>query len=68
MLEGEDYKLIVLTNVSAVKKEMPAKIHINNLFQSARFISIEGEKNIKIEGNEIMIENIADGGIIVLGR
>ena len=66
MLEGEDYKLIVLTNISAVKKEISAKLRINMPFKSAEFTSINENKNIKIDNNEITIENITDGGIIIL--
>ena len=66
MLEGEDYKLIVLTNISAVKKEMPARLRINIPFKSVEFTSIDGDKNIEINNKEITIENISDGGIIIL--
>ncbi len=65
MLEGDDYKLLILTNKSSVKKEICAKIRVNIPFNTAEFFAIDGESPVEINENELKV-NITDGGLIVL--
>lgn len=66
MLEGDGYNLIVLTNHSAVKKEFSAKLRIHIPFRTAEFYDINGEKCVSIQGNELTVPHMTDGGIIIL--
>lgn len=66
MLEGQDYKLIVLTNLSGVKEEICAKVRLHIPFDKATFSAIDGDKPIKVEGDTLTVEHVTDGGIIVI--
>ena len=63
---GEDYTLLVLTNISCARDTVDARIRVNIPFQTATFTAIDGEKTVEIRGNEITIKGISDGGIVVL--
>ena len=65
ILEGDGYKLLVLTNNSFVKKELCAKLRVNIPFKSAEFCAIDGEKPVTVNGNELSV-NITDGGVLIL--
>ena len=65
-LKGEDYTLLVLTNISAVLDKVDARVRVNVPFTSATFIAIDGEREVEISGNELTVRGITDGGIIIL--
>ena len=65
-LEGPDYKLIVLTNTAIAKKTISPEIRINIPFTTAKCIAMDGEKEVVIQGNEITVKDITDGGIVVI--
>ena len=66
LLEGDNYNLIVITNISNVRQTINARVRIDFPFTKATFRAIDGEKLITINGNEIIIENVTDGGILIL--
>jgi len=66
MLAGEGYKLMVITNISAVKESLTARIRLNIPVREAVCYAMDGEKPVKIVGDEMIIENITDGGIVVI--
>jgi len=66
MLAGAGYKLMVITNISAVKESLTARIRLNIPVREAVCYAMDGEKPVKIVGDEMIIENITDGGIVVI--
>ncbi len=66
MLEGDGYKIVVLINTSSVKESTNAKIRVNIPFESAEFCAFDGKKVLEINGNEITVQDITDGGFIIL--
>lgn len=66
VLKGDTYTLLVLTNLSAVKEHIDAKIRVTVPFDSAEFTAIDGEKSVEVNGDELTVRNMTDGGIIIL--
>lgn len=66
MLEGEGYKLMVLTNISTVRESLCARIRLNIPVREAVCRAMDGDKTVKIVGDELIIENITDGGIVII--
>lgn len=66
VLEGDGYTMLVLTNLSTVKREMDAKLQVNIPFKTAQFYAIDGKRDVLARGNELTVEKITDGGILVL--
>ena len=65
-LVGEDYTLLVLTNLSCALDKIDARIRVNIPFTKASFTAIDGEREVLIEANELTVKGITDGGIIIL--
>ena len=66
VLQGEDYTLLSLTNLSPIKETMEAKLTVTIPFTTAEFTSPYGRKDITVQGEEITVHNMADGGILIL--
>ncbi|MBE6589239.1 MAG: hypothetical protein E7643_03595 [Ruminococcaceae bacterium] len=66
LLEGDGYHLIVLTNISVARDRIRARLRVDIPFTSARFYAMDGEKNVSVDQNELTVEDVTDGGIIVL--
>ena len=65
-LEGEDYKLIVLTNTAIHKATISPKIRVGFPFTTAKCFAMDGEKEVTVQGNEITVKEITDGGILLI--
>jgi len=65
-LEGDGYHLIVLTNISVARDRIRARLRVDIPFTEARFYAMDGEKTVSISGNELTVEDVSDGGIIIL--
>ncbi|MBQ8309484.1 MAG: beta-galactosidase [Clostridia bacterium] len=66
LLESDGYHLIVLTNISVARETIRARMRVELPFESVRFYAMNGEKPVQINGNELTVENVTDGGIIIL--
>ncbi len=66
LLRGEDYHLLVLTNISVARDRIDARVRFNLPFATAQCFSMDGEKTVTVNGNELIVEGLSDGGIIVL--
>ena len=66
VLTGKDYTLLVLTNSAGVAKTIDARVRVNVKFNSAEFTAIDGTRPVEINGDELTIRNITDGGMIIL--
>jgi hypothetical protein len=66
VLQGEGDTLITLTNLSPVEKTMDAKLRVSIPFTSARFASIDNAGSVIVNGSEITVKNMTDGGILIL--
>ncbi|MBQ7935258.1 MAG: beta-galactosidase [Clostridia bacterium] len=66
LLEGEDYALVVLTNAAVCVKETTVRLTVQIPFKTATFSDIDGEKEVLIDGNMLTIQNLTDGGILIL--
>lgn len=66
VLAGEGYTLLSLTNLSPLQKTMDAKLRVTVPFTSAEFTSIDGAGVVSVNGSEITVENMTDGGILIL--
>lgn len=66
VLEGNGYHLIVLTNLSLAREKITARMRVNLPFTSARFCAMDGEKTVAINGTELTVEGVTDGGILIL--
>lgn len=65
-LKGDGYHLIVLTNTAVAEKTISPKIRLNIPFTSAECIAMDGKKEVLVNGNEITVKDITDGGILVI--
>lgn len=65
-LVGEDFTLGVVTQTSVCQKEQDVHLVVNVPFKTASFSDIEGEKEVEVCGNEIIVKNVTDGGILIL--
>lgn len=66
VLVGEGYTLLVLTNTSVVQTRMDAKVTVSIPFQSAEFTAIDGQRSVEINGSELTVRDISDGGMMIL--
>ncbi len=66
VLEGKDYHLLVLTNLSTTKERIDATLKMNLPFASATFLAMDGEKELEILGDRITVKDMTDGGILLL--
>lgn len=66
LLKGDGYSLVVVTNISYARDRICAKMRVEIPFSEARFYAMDGEKAISVVGNEVTVEDITDGGIVVL--
>lgn len=67
ILEGEDYKLIVMTNTSCQEKPVSPVITCHFPFREAFLYTSHGEpKEVRTAGNRIYVEDITDGGMILV--
>jgi len=66
LLEGEDYSLVVLTNTAVKVQETDLRLRVQTPFTTATFSDIDGEKEVEIHGNELIIKKVTDGGILIL--
>ena len=66
LLAGEGYHLIVLTNISVARERVCARLRVDIPFASAVCYAMDGEKTVRVNNNELIVEDVTDGGIIVL--
>jgi len=66
LLQGKDYTLAVLTNIAVTERETDVKMQVNIPFETAVFRDIDGEKPVIIKGDTVTIQNVTNGGILVL--
>lgn len=66
LLEGDGYRMIVLTNISVARERICARVRVELPFTTAEFYAMDGEREVQIEGDVLCVENVTDGGIIVL--
>jgi len=66
LLQGDGYRLIVLTNTSMTKWEQDVELRCNFPFTHAKFCTPEGDTELQAGNGIIRIEKINDGGILVL--
>jgi len=66
LLKGEGYHLIVLTNLAVAKNSICARVRVALSFQTAQCYAMDGKKEVHVCGNELTVENVTDGAIIVL--
>ncbi|MBQ7336495.1 MAG: beta-galactosidase [Clostridia bacterium] len=66
LLEGDGYHLVVLTNISVARERIRARMRVDIPFATARFYAMDGEKAVHISGNELTVEDVTDGGILIL--
>lgn len=63
---GDGYKLVVVTNISAYKEKIDVKLSVNVPFKSAEFRAFDGNKEISLDKDQIVIKDVTDGGILIL--
>lgn len=66
VLEGKDYTLLVITSISPVKEKTDVTIRVSIPFKSAVFTAIDGEREVSVNKNNITVNNVTDGGIVIL--
>ncbi len=66
VLEGKGYTLLVITNISPVKEKTDVTIRVSIPFKSAEFTAIDGEREVSVNKNTITVNNVTDGGIVIL--
>ena len=66
VLRGDGYSLLVLTDLSPVRKSADAKLRVDLPFATARFTSVAGEREVEIDGCELTVKNMTDGGVLIL--
>ncbi len=66
LLQGDDYHLVVLTNIAVARDTICARLHVDIPFTTARFYAMDGEREVLVNGNELTVPNVTDGGILVL--
>lgn len=67
LLDGEAYKLIVVTNTSCHQKKISTNIKCDFNVKSAVFCSsLKDDIELSVKDNIIKAENIGDGGIIII--
>lgn len=65
-LQGDGYTLLVLTNLSPLKKTVDAKLKVSMLSRSAVFTAIDGDKAVSVCGEEVTVHGMTDGGMLIL--
>ena len=66
VLKGDGYKLIVLTNISAVYSEVSVNITCNFAVSEAKLFAFDGERELEVSGSVIKVGTITDGGIVYI--
>jgi hypothetical protein len=66
VLQGEDYTLLVLTDISPVEGKADATIRVSIPFETAEFVSIDGSRPVEVAGDLLIVRNMTDGGILIL--
>ena len=66
LLKGEDYHLIVVTNISCARERITARVKVDLPFSTVHFYAMDGEKSVVVNGNELTVDDVTDGGIFVL--
>ncbi|MBR2467122.1 MAG: beta-galactosidase [Clostridia bacterium] len=66
LLEGEGYKIITLTNTSAVRMKNSASLTVRFPFSEVSFKSFDGEGKLNVRDNKITVEDMTDGGYIII--
>lgn len=66
VLEGQGYKLLVVTNTSPIKPRVDVSVRVSVPFASASFVAIDGEREVVQEGEVLTVKGVSDGGMIVL--
>lgn len=67
LMEGDGYRLIVITNTSCHEKEISTDIKCNfNVTSATLCSSLSDDVNLEVSDNTIHIDKIGDGGIVVI--
>ena len=66
VLQGSDYTLLVLTDISPIEGKTDATVRVSIPFKSAEFISIDGGRPVEADGAFLTVRNMTDGGVLVL--
>ena len=66
MLEGGGKKLIILTNIAAVRERNSCKLKVDFEFKTATLHTFDGMGKLTVTDNEISVTDITDGAIIIL--
>lgn len=66
MLVGEGYKIITLTNTSAVRMTNSATLTVRFPLKDVSFKSFDAEGKISVSENKITVEDMTDGGYIII--
>ena len=66
VLQGEDYTLLVLTNISPLIPRMDASVKVNIPFRETCFTAIDGDRHVEISGDVLTVRDISDGGVLIL--
>jgi len=64
ILQGDGYKLLVLTNISTTRKTVNAAVRCNFPVKAVKAFAMDGEKQIGVCGNVLTVENLTDGCIV----
>ena len=67
-LISDDYELVVLTNISVKNKPQSTELTLNHNVKSAVMYDCDGERNLEITDNKIIIDEIKDGCIIKINK
>ena len=66
VLQGGDYTLLVLTDISPLEGAKDATVRLSIPFKTARFLSVDGDKAVEACGNTVTVKKMVDGGILIL--
>lgn len=66
LLQGQGYTLAVLTSLAITERETDVTLQVNIPFETAVFRDIDGEKPVTVQGNQVTIHDLTNGGILVL--
>ncbi len=66
LLEGEDYKLIVLTNIAALREKNSCTLKCDFDFESATLRTFDNKGTLETSGREITVRDFTDGAVIVV--
>ena len=66
LLVGEGYKIITLTNTSAVRMTNSTTLNVNFKFEKATFKSFDAQGTLTARNGEITVKDFTDGGFIII--